>query len=384
MKMTIHSIFMAVALTIPAFGTNNFSVFPFLQLQSDSSVAVMWRTETPAFSWLEYGSSTSLSHTAFLVSDGLRDANTKRHRIVLNNLIPNASLSYQAVCKPIINFQPYSVTFTNSCSTPVYSFKMLPDTTDTVRVVIFNDLHNRQATLDQLIQHIGGFAYDFSLFNGDCFADLPDETSFLNVLGDYTLAVRAAERPVIFHRGNHETRGAYARHIRDWLKPPGGHFYSAFSAGPVRFILLDTGEDKDDSHPVYAGLNDFETYRREQAEFLRKEIQSPEFNQARYRVLVHHIPLYDTSQWTSSFSRDIWNPVLSNVPISLAVCGHTHSYAIRQKGAAGNPYPVIIGGGQEPEKATMILLEADEKHLNVRILNTKGKKVGSLSIPASP
>ena len=46
-------------------------------------------------------------------------------------------------------------------------------------------------------------------------------------------------------------------------------YYYSFNHGPVHIIVLDTGEDKADSHPVYAGLADFDKYRDSQAEWLK-------------------------------------------------------------------------------------------------------------------
>ena len=41
-----------------------------------------------------------------------------------------------------------------------------------------------------------------------------------------------------------------------------------YSVRPLRGIIFDCSGDKLDSHIVYGGKNDFETYRREQLRFL--------------------------------------------------------------------------------------------------------------------
>ena len=68
----------------------------------------------------------------------------------------------------------------------------------------------------------------------------------------------------MYVRGNHETRGRFARSLHDYIATPNGKFYYSFDAGPVHFVVLDTGEDKEDSHPAYSGLTDFTGYREEQ------------------------------------------------------------------------------------------------------------------------
>ena len=90
-------------------------------------------------------------------------------------------------------------------------------------------------------------------------------------------------------RGNHETRGAYARNFSRYLAGPEGKFYYAFTYGPIRFIVLDSGEDKPDTDVEYSGLVDFDNYILEQKEWLARELESPEFRAASFRVVLSHI-----------------------------------------------------------------------------------------------
>lgn len=46
------------------------------------------------------------------------------------------------------------------------------------------------------------------------------------------------------------------------------------------FVVLDCGEDKPDDFPVYAGLNDFDSYRSEQARWFAELIRSKEYRTA--------------------------------------------------------------------------------------------------------
>ena len=62
-------------------------------------------------------------------------------------------------------------------------------------------------------------------------------------------------------------------------------------------IMLDTGEDKSDTHPVYAGLTDFDNYRSEQARWLEKIVKSKEFKKAKYRIVISHFPLVADKEW---------------------------------------------------------------------------------------
>jgi predicted MPP superfamily phosphohydrolase len=355
---------------------------PYLQLSPDNGMTVMWNTEQPAYGWVEYGATTDLGNNADLVIEGLRHANTTRHRVVLP-FQGRQPLFYRLGWKNIDSFGAYEVKFQEPQFSEIHKVSPLPGPDETVRVAIFNDLHDNHPMFQKLIAQIQDFDYDFSVFNGDCFSDPSSEAAFVNSLNIYNKGVDAAERPVIYHRGNHEFRGAFARELRSWFSPPGGHFYGAFTAGPVRFIMLDAGEDKDDSHWAYSGLNDFSGYRKEQALFLQKEIAGKPFQDATFRVLIHHIPLYDPRDPIFSRQpREAWEEVLEGAPVTLAISGHTHHHVIHQTGDIGNPYPMAIGGGSNEEGGTVTRFTATPEKISLEMLNVTGEIVESLELIA--
>lgn len=358
---------------------------PYLQVGSDGSLTAMWCTDKPAYSWIEYGQTPELGQRVDRIVEGLRAANTTRHQVSIP-LGEFKQLYYRIGWKVIDSFGPYHVDFQQPVFTETYQIRPLPGPNDTVRVAIFNDIHENFGLFAKLVPQLDGFDYDFSIFNGDVFTDIGAEDRFIHALRTYSEGVRAWQRPVVYQRGNHEYRGAFARELRGWLSPPGGNFHGAFTAGPVRFIMLDAGEDKPDDHPAYSGLNDFSAYRKLQAGFLKQEIAGDAFHRATYRVLVHHIPLYAAGRkdavW-AKMARGAWEDALANAPITLAICGHTHRAEICPAGTEGNPYPVAIGGGSREEDATVMHLEANPEQLTLKMLDKKGQIVHSLTIPAS-
>lgn len=50
------------------------------------------------------------------------------------------------------------------------------------------------------------------------------------------------------------------RDLPDYISLPQDNFYYTFRAGPIFAVVLDSAEDKPDSHEEYAGLADFEKY----------------------------------------------------------------------------------------------------------------------------
>ena len=77
------------------------------------------------------------------------------------------------------------------------------------------------------------------------------------------------EYPVVYVRGNHETRGEFAAHLRDYFPTDTNELYFTFRYGPVSAVVIDSGEDKADDHYEYSGLVDFESYRQQEFDWLK-------------------------------------------------------------------------------------------------------------------
>jgi predicted phosphodiesterase len=352
---------------------------PFLQPVSDDAIAITWETTEPSFGWVEYGQTAALGSRAVAAKYGLLEANVGKHRVILKDLRPGMDYHYRVGFRPIQKFAPYSVDFGREQHTGLATVRTLPKPHERVCALVFNDLHNRVPTLAAVHAAVKDVDADFTVFNGDCLADPTSAADALVPLAAYIREVRADSRPVLFVRGNHETRGAFARRLPDYLAWPGDRPYFAFTAGPVRWVVLDSGEDKPDEHPAYSGLVDFESFRREETEWLKAEVASEAFCSARWRVLVHHIPLYSArrSEEYQKGYRGEWAEILAaaRVDVDLALNGHTHRPAFHPTGSIGNPYPILVGGGPDADKATVMVVEADSNRLSVRLLNARGEEM---------
>jgi len=362
-----------VAAGTPAAG---FRVMPYLQNPSADGMTVMWHTAEPAYGWVEYGSSPELGRMADQVTDGLRQANTTLHKVRLEGLTAGAPCFYRVCFKPIRSFGAYRVDFDAVVASPLYSFKTLPPRSAAVKCAIFNDLHRNFDVFHKLSANFKERSCDFSFFNGDCFPDYNDDESLLKAISIFNCGVEGHSRPMLCIRGNHETRGASARRFKEKLDFPENQFFFAMSAGPVRFIVLDCGEDKPDDSKEYSGLTDFTGFRAQQAAWLQREVESEGFQQAVFRVLVHHIPLYQAGdKHISRLARELWDPILKEAPIDLAVCGHVHRCSYLPAGEAGNRHPVLVGGGPA-DNGVLFLLSADDRQLELESLDVNGKRVG--------
>jgi hypothetical protein len=94
-------------------------------------------------------------------------------------------------------------------------------------------------------------------------------------------------------------------------------------------------------------------------------------------VLVHHIPLHWGRSAVALTNRPPWQQSWPGLlkQADLAINGHTHARAFHPARTIGNPYPVVIGGGPKTNTATVMILEADARRLNLRVLDLNGKEV---------
>ena len=345
-----------------------FRTKPYLQNPANHGMTIMWETTIPAYSWVEYGTDTLNLKRVRLIIDGQAEFNESIHKIRLEGLTSGQTYYYRVCSQEILQYKAYSKKFGHTAKSDFYSFTMPDSGTDSFTAVIFNDLHQRTAVFETLLKQVKNVDYDFVIFNGDCIDDPANHAQATRFISLLTESVHGDRIPTLFMRGNHEIRNAYSISLRKHMDYVGGKTYGAFNWGNTRIVMLDCGEDKTDDHKEYSGLNDFTQLRNEQVVFLKEELKSKEFKKADKRILIHHIPLYgcDNLCW------DLWEPLLRKAPFHVSINAHTHKFAYHPKGTLKNNYPVVIGGGNRVENATVMILEKKKGELRIKVLNVEG------------
>ena len=347
---------------------------PYLQAPTDNSMTVMWLTDKKCTGWVEYGADETLGQRAINSHDGLVDAYITIHKVKMTGLKPGTKYYYRVVSEEILEFGPYyDKRFSLPFQSKVFSFTTNSIEKEKVSVLCFNDIHERVDMWQDLLQAAGEEPYELVFLNGDIMDYLHGQEQVINNLLNPATEMFARQVPFCYTRGNHEARGNFARNLRDYVSTVSERYFYAFSQGPVRFIVIDTGEDKEDSHAVYANLNVFDAYRSEQAKWLSKEVQSEAFKQAKWRVLMTHQPLEaEAKGYGIQDSHEKLSPYLNEGKIDLNIAGHTH----RARIVAPKPvqdYPIVIGGGSNPNGATVIRLDATENTLTVTTRTITGE-----------
>lgn len=361
----------------PQAGEHKFLCPPYLQNPSSTGMTIMWLTNKPCNSWVEYGETDALGTSANSSKAGLVDAYERINRIRLEHLKPDTTYYYQIKSKEITEFRPYKLTYGETINSETFSFKTPAANPKEVSWLVMNDIHDRPESIPHLVG-LNKDPYDFVFFNGDVFDYQEDEQQIIDHLLIPAGNSFASKKPFIFTRGNHETRGKFRRELGNYLD---GEYVFTKTWGPVHFTVLDTGEDKEDTHPVYAGIVNFDQYRIEQAEKLKQIVKTPAFQKAKFRVVMMHIPHYYSGDWHGPMEcRKHFSPIFEASKIDLFLAGHTHRFGIHQPVAGQHSYPIVIGGGPKDGNRTLIRVNATQKDLKLVMLKDDGSEIGKVDL----
>lgn len=357
---------------------------PYLVEPGENCMTIIWFTNKPCLSWVEYCGEGNFGtfpqwggypEIARGITNGLVDANSKMHSIRLKNLKEGRKYKYRIVSKEILQYDPYEVIYGDSMVGEICEFETLSTQLTNFSFGAVTDGHERAAALDTLLQASPLDSMDMIFYTGDMLNWIGDEERIFNGLIDVSVDHFAKTKPFILIRGNHETRGPNARDLFPYFPHSSGKYYFAFSQGNVRFVVLDCGEDKPDTHPVYAGLVDFDGYRTEQAEWLKQEVERDEFKNAQYKIVLVHIPPFTGRGHGGQDLTEKWGPILNEADIDLVISGHTHRFAIMEPREDLNNFPVLILG-----KDMMLKADVSSEQLSLSIRDIKGQPVDEFTV----
>jgi len=381
-------LFGTVAVLSPAGGERLAVIHgPYLQNPSPSSMTIVWFTNKPSASWVEFGTGESrgtfpefgsLISTAKPSRHGLITANETRHMVTIDGLKPGKSYPYRVIAREIVKFEPYEVVYGESVAGTMNEFRTLDLKTTAFQFDVFQDIHTDPLRLNVLLQVPGGDKTELRFFNGDTVSDLSREASIFEGFLDAAVSRFAARSPFIYIRGNHDTRGLLARRLEEYFPPREGRFYSSFDHGPVHFLVLDSGEDKPDDSPVYAGLADFDRYRLQEAEWLKAEVRSDAFLRSAFRVVLVHMPPFGKGTTPESLGK-IWGPILNEAGIDVVLSGHYHRLIKIDPAPGRNAFPILCA----PQNA-LIRAEVRPEGIGLKVIDTQGSVLDTLSLPPRP
>lgn len=192
------------------------------------------------------------------------------------------------------------------------AYTFAPVTGEDITYLVLSDWHTHLDRAYDAISYIGD--YDAVILLGDATPGVDFEEQVVTNIVEFAGNVTKGTLPTLYVRGNHETRGEYAGEILNALGLD--EFYYTADMGEYSFVVLDSGEDKDDAHPEYGGMTDYNTYRADMIEWLK----GVETTNEKVIALSHSWHISDVE---ADLSKAGWDE-LDRLGTKLMISGHHH------------------------------------------------------------
>ena len=330
---------------------------PWLCDMTSTGVTVVWTTDKPALSWVEIAEDNGNSFYQkehkrhYETVAGRRQAHKRVHAVRLKHLKPGTRYNYRIFSQEVVEWKYNdAVKYGDVATTNVFSraplrFTTFPEKGSDISFLVFNDIHGRADYMAELVKNEDFSTHDFVLFNGDMSSSVENSDQLFKDYIDTAVSLYASELPLIYNRGNHETRGRHADFLAEYFPTNSKNFYQLYMVGDIACLVLDCGEDKPDNDIEYGNLADYDAYRVEESEWLRQVVASESFRNAAARIVFLHIPLANGSWHGNLHLEELFLPILNEAGIDVMFSGHTHRYGFREPNEKVR-FPILINDNQ--------------------------------------
>lgn len=354
---------------------------PVVQSPGAGEVTVTWHTNRNAVSRVVYGVDGQLDRTAVTSRDGLIPNDSTCHAVRLTGLTPGKPFHYQLISREFKGYlTPYLVNFGETAQSDTFSCTPPDPAKERFSFLMWNDIHDDATRLRAMFDDVAWEGVDLVVLNGDILNDFVKHEQFFGAFYDVCAERFGASLPLVYVRGNHETRGPWARRFSEFVPGREGHPYYAFTHGGVHFIALDSGEDKTDDHEEYAGLVEFTSFREAQTRWLQAELESEAAKTARYRIILSHQPMapFGGDGFGCREVRRLWRPPVNATGAHLWMSGHTHDFAWCRPGEDGdNVFHAMTNASESTTR-----VEVTPEALRVTVIRKGGAVLHEEVIPA--
>lgn len=362
-----------ILLYLMDFGGVKITSGPFIQLVDSSNLSITWTTDKKSTAYVEYGPDEKNLKRISASSNGVIDANTTVHKVTVP-VGTQSEFVYRVGSTKINNYYQNSIEYGN---TAISTFKKYSDfrLKDKITFYVLNDIHENGNIYKKFLSKDD---FDFIVLNGDSVNSVDGEDTIIDKILKPVSFYTDGTKPFYFVRGNHETRGSSLRALPDFISLPQDNFYYTFNAGSIFAVVLDSGEDKLDSHEEYSGLADFNKYKDIETTWLQALSQSDAYKNAKYRIAFVHIPLNSfEGQAEASYLKvyeQKWRELLNNMKIDAVFSGHTHDPEMIKPDGEKFKFPVFIGGGDSTNENSYIAIrvEVTKESMKVYYINYDG------------
>lgn len=298
---------------------NNFSCTPAVYAVEDT-YQIVFTTRSKGTGWvtidgIEYNDTYA----------GYRRTEDTVHKIIVPMAALDNAGEYTIYTRSMLSRGPFSA-LQGKLISKTYHWRGV-NTEDGLNYYVLSDTHNTHKSPYAAGTYFGD-SLDFLISCGDSASWLDREddlTQILRLAGNIT----KGEVPVIYARGNHETKGEMAHEFYRYVGADGENFYYTFRLENIWGIVLDIGEDHGDQYAEFYDAAKFNAYRRAQTEFLDEVLENAEnefdAEGVDYRIAVCHIPL--TVKYTNDHAgsiKDAWLKRLNKMKLTILYGGHVH------------------------------------------------------------
>lgn len=361
---------------------------PYLQNLKETETTIVWVANKASVGWVEVAPDDGTSYYRFERSrffdstNGVKNV-SELHAVRITGLKPGTSYRYRIYSQEVLERKGEEIVYGNVAAPSIYDKRSLKFTTNdrnkpATSFIMLNDIHGNTDYIPKLLNNAGFKETDMIIYNGDMMNWLMDEEDLFKGFMDVTVDLFATHKPMYYARGNHETRGLFAASFQHYFSPKEPHLYFLLRQGPVCFIFLDTGEDKPDSDIEYHGITDYDNYRTEQAKWLSEIVKSPDFLDAKFKVVIAHMPpLPDQDLWHGQGEvLKKFVPILNDAQVDVMLSGHLHQY-FNNKPTDKVHFPVIDNSSNTVLKGVI-----EGNQLNMEVKNMNGEVIDKISIMA--
>lgn len=382
---------------------------PFLSMPSNSQVSINFYSAENCGAFVEYRRKDDAKYKSKTDQLGGIVLFSKFHNILLSGLEPG-EYEYRVLPIDTASGLPDRKAIIGSGN-----FTISGPSRQTTRLWVTSDIQHRKirdGVFPQLIAQNPLDGSDFIV----CVGGSNDSVNHLDkdfLSGGVIATLQSnggADIPMILVRGNHEYRGR-APHdfVRFFGHPETRKSYYALHYGRDLFIILDSFEDKADHSPGhgYTNRNVIPQYWMEQRKWLENLVQSPEFKNARYRIVFSHIPPYGGAEkYGAENMQTLIDGLLDGNEgdnlIHLWLSGHEHYYvrglphskslafyrplqryvdSWRQSGEAF-PFPVLLqdGPGYGGAEVSMSSITLSPEGIELKTSLSNGKVIDHFKI----
>lgn len=243
------------------------------------------------------------------------------HKFVIPQKTLDAECAYTVVFREVFERKMYHSDTSAEIHKTTFAFSHVTKETG-IKCICIGDIHGQFDRFGKLIKRVDDA--DVIFVNGDWGESFSED--FMTETDRFFGDISGGRIPMVIARGNHDVRGRYSEDILSHIASDGDKTYYPYTLGPIGGVIVDCGEDKDDSHPEYGGVNYFEYYRhRESVEFAKMRMPK-----SKYTIAMCHTPFmlkccaypndYDNES-LKSFSR-----TLNRMKPDIMLCAHRHVF----------------------------------------------------------